>query len=85
MLHGQADIENRPVYLESTTEANNAYYRKFGFEVKRDISLDRGSTPVRLFIMVREPRLISKVTYTVGATAPIKMFRTAGVSGKTVV
>jgi hypothetical protein len=81
MSQYQADIENRPVYLESTTEANNAYYCKFGFEVKIDISLDRGSSPVRLFIMVREPQPLRKITYAVGATAPIRMFRTGGVGG----
>lgn len=36
--------------------ANNAYYEKFGFEVKRDIFLERGPEPVKLSIMVREPK-----------------------------
>lgn len=44
------------MYLESSSLANNAYYEKFGFEVKRDIFLERGPVPVRLSIMVREPR-----------------------------
>jgi hypothetical protein len=44
------------MYLESSSQANNAYYEKFGFEVKRDVYLERGATPVRLSIMVREPR-----------------------------
>ncbi len=44
------------MYLESSSQANNAYYEKFGFEVKRDIFLERGSVPVRLSAMVREPR-----------------------------
>ncbi|KAK3906894.1 puromycin N-acetyltransferase [Staphylotrichum tortipilum] len=59
LLHdmmARADAENRPVYLESSSQANNAYYEKFGFEVKRDIFLERGSVPVRLSAMVREPR-----------------------------
>jgi hypothetical protein len=51
----QADAENRPMYLESSSAANNAYYEKFGFRVQRDIYLQRGSAPVRLSIMVREP------------------------------
>ena len=52
----QADAEHRPMYLESSSQANNAYYEQFGFEVKRDIFLERGSVPVRLSAMVREPR-----------------------------
>lgn len=69
----RADTENRPVYLESSALANNSYYRKFGFEVKRDIFLKRGLAPVRLSIMVREPQLAYKVTYS-HHTSPIKMF-----------
>lgn len=52
----QADVENRPVYLESSALSNNDYYAKFGFSVRRDIFLERGQAPVRLSIMVREPR-----------------------------
>ncbi|EAA32732.3 hypothetical protein GE21DRAFT_5696 [Neurospora crassa] len=51
----RADAENRPMYLESSSLANNSYYQKFGFETKRDIFLKRGRDPVRLSIMVREP------------------------------
>ena len=54
----QADKEKRPIYLESSSQANNAYYEKFGFEVKRDVFLERGPVPVRLSIMVREPRKV---------------------------
>ncbi|OIW32074.1 acetyltransferase [Coniochaeta ligniaria NRRL 30616] len=74
----RADVENQPVYLESTTEANNRYYRKFGFDVKRDISLTRGLAPVRLSIMVRDPQPLRKVTYSSAASAPIKMFQLGG-------
>ncbi len=42
---------------------NNAYYKKFGFEIKRDIFLKRGPAPVCLSIMVREPRPSRKVAY----------------------
>lgn len=52
----QADAESRPVYLESSNERTNAYYAKFGFEVKRDVAFERGRDPVRLYIMVREPQ-----------------------------
>ncbi|KAK4461664.1 acetyltransferase, partial [Cladorrhinum samala] len=52
----RADAENRPIYLESSSLANNVYYEKFGFEVKKEIYLRRGQgEPVRLSIMVREP------------------------------
>ncbi|KAK8033397.1 hypothetical protein PG991_002795 [Apiospora marii] len=62
----KADAENRAMYLESSSLKNNAYYAKFGFEVKKDIymgmdeswSPDDDSTPrppVRMSIMVREP------------------------------
>lgn len=51
----KADAENRPMYLESSSLANNAYYARFGFQVKREIFLTRGRAPVRLSIMVREP------------------------------
>ena len=44
------------MYLESSSKANNAYYEKFGFRVVRDIALTRGSEPVKLDIMVREPQ-----------------------------
>jgi hypothetical protein len=43
------------MYLESSSLANNKYYARYGFEVQRDIFLERGRTPVRLSIMVREP------------------------------
>jgi hypothetical protein len=52
----QADAENRAMYLESSSPANNAYYKKFGFEIRKEISLKRGASPVPLYIMVREPQ-----------------------------
>lgn len=57
----RADAENRPVYLESSSLANNAYYAKWGFVVKREIFLKRGPVPVQLSIMVREPRPVPKL------------------------
>jgi len=53
----QADAEFRPTYLESSAMVNNDYYRKFGFELRRDVVLQRGLAPVTLSIMVREPQL----------------------------
>ncbi|KAK1759374.1 hypothetical protein QBC47DRAFT_104277 [Echria macrotheca] len=52
----RADEENRPMYLESSSPANNVYYARYGFEPQRDIFLERGKVPVKLTIMVREPR-----------------------------
>ncbi|KAK4454300.1 hypothetical protein QBC34DRAFT_393042 [Podospora aff. communis PSN243] len=51
----RADAENRPMYLESSSLVNNKYYARYGFEVQRDIFLERGKVPVRLSVMVREP------------------------------
>ncbi|KAH8879654.1 N-acetyltransferase-like protein [Thozetella sp. PMI_491] len=59
----KADADNRLVYLESSSAANNAYYKKFGFEAKREIFLKRGRMPVCLTIMVRDPRPLRKVAY----------------------
>ncbi|KAI1776906.1 hypothetical protein F4818DRAFT_362674 [Hypoxylon cercidicola] len=56
-MAAKADAEGRPMYLESSTLKNNAYYAKFGFEAKKDIYLGADSrSPVRLTIMVREPQ-----------------------------
>jgi hypothetical protein len=74
----KADAGNQPVYLESTTESNNRYYRKFGFAVKRDICLNRGLAPVRLSIMVRDPQPLGKIAYCGTVSAPIKMFQLRG-------
>lgn len=52
----QSDREHRPIYLESSSASNTRYYKRFGFEVKREIALTRGPAPVELTIMVREPR-----------------------------
>ncbi|KAK0735691.1 hypothetical protein B0T21DRAFT_412297 [Apiosordaria backusii] len=51
----KADREGRQMYLESSSLVNNEYYKKFGFEIKKEIFLKRGRWPVRLSIMVREP------------------------------
>lgn len=45
------------MYLESSSDKNTAYYKKFGFEIKKDIYLGADSkSPVRLTIMVRDPQ-----------------------------
>jgi hypothetical protein len=43
------------MYLESSAEVNVPYYKKYGFAVRKTISLNRGPEPVKLHIMVREP------------------------------
>lgn len=55
------------MYLESSSLANNTYYAKFGFVVKKEIFLKRGAVPVQLTIMVREPQPVAKV-----ANVPVK-------------
>ncbi|KAL9948445.1 hypothetical protein D7B24_007177 [Verticillium nonalfalfae] len=56
----RADAEGRPMYLESSSPDNNAYYAKFGFEFKKDIYLQGSGAPVPLSIMVREPQLVKQ-------------------------
>lgn len=62
------------MYLESSSLANNLYYEKFGFEVKRDVFLERGDVPVRLSIMVREPRVQGCKVVFPGPRAMVKRF-----------
>jgi predicted acetyltransferase len=50
-----ADREGRPCYLESSNACNPPIYKKFGFEQKRTINLQRGGRNIPLDIMVREP------------------------------
>lgn len=50
-----ADREGRACYLESSNASNPAIYRKFGFEERRTIHLQRGEKNISLDIMVREP------------------------------
>lgn len=51
----QADREGRACYLESSNPVNPAIYRKFGFEARRTVHLQRAEKNVELDIMVREP------------------------------
>lgn len=50
-----ADREGRLCYLESSNATNPPIYRKFGFEERRTIQLQRGGRNIPLDIMVREP------------------------------
>lgn len=67
------------MYLESSSLANNAYYAKFGFVVKKEIFLKRGAVPVQLTIMVREPQPVAKV-----ANVPVvkRQVKTAAPGGR---
>lgn len=50
-----ADRDANPCYLESSNAHNPPIYRKFGFELRKTIYLQRGDANVALDIMVREP------------------------------
>jgi ribosomal protein S18 acetylase RimI-like enzyme len=51
----QADAEGKACYLESSNIVNRTIYRKLGFEMKKNIYLQRADEHVELDIMVREP------------------------------
>ncbi len=59
----QADEGQKPKYLESSSAENDAYYAKLGFEVKKVLKLSRGSPPVTLQIIVREPQRLDSARY----------------------
>lgn len=52
----RADREGKATYLESSAEVNLGYYQRFGFELKTEIALERAEQPVKMGIMVREPK-----------------------------
>lgn len=52
----RADKEGRVCYLESSAEVNRAIYGRMGFEVIKNVYLQRAEEHVELDIMVREPR-----------------------------
>jgi len=58
-MTSKADTENKAMYLESSSEVNLSYYKKYGFLHKMDITLERGPKPVKLHIMVREPDIVT--------------------------
>jgi ribosomal protein S18 acetylase RimI-like enzyme len=53
----RADRSGKACYLESSDEVNVRIYGKMGFEVRKAVWLQREAEPVRLDIMVREPRV----------------------------
>lgn len=50
-----ADAEGRACYLESSNPVNRKIYGKMGFELQKNIYLQREREHVELDIMVREP------------------------------
>ncbi|KAK2624502.1 hypothetical protein QTJ16_006452 [Diplocarpon rosae] len=68
-----ADLEGRATYLESSAANNLPYYVKFGFEHVTDIELKRGSKPVKLHIMVREPLSMAEGSKDVGIKQTVKV------------
>ncbi|RDW80472.1 acetyltransferase-2 [Coleophoma crateriformis] len=56
----RADREGKATYLESSAEANLSYYQRFGFELKTEIALQRAEKPVKMGIMVREPKTVAE-------------------------
>lgn len=50
-----ADAEGRACYLESSHAVNRIIYGKLGFEMKKNVYLQRAEEHVELDIMVREP------------------------------
>ena len=50
----RADADALPVYLETTKEANLAYYRRFGFEVLEELTFAGGE--LKVWTMLRPPR-----------------------------
>lgn len=52
----QADAEGKAAYLESSHPINQKIYSKLGFELKKNIYLQRAEKHVELDIMVREPK-----------------------------
>ncbi|KAI6790420.1 hypothetical protein KC332_g17871 [Hortaea werneckii] len=56
-LTARADREGRKCYLESSHGVNREMYRKWGFEVRKRVYLQRSRENVELEIMVREPLL----------------------------
>lgn len=54
-----ADGEGMPAYLESSKEANLAFYNRFGFEVTKELKVPGAPT---LWLMWREPRPVTEET-----------------------
>ena len=50
-----ADADGKACYLESSNVVNRKIYAKLGFELKKNIYLQRAQEHVELDIMVREP------------------------------
>ncbi|KAL9585075.1 MAG: hypothetical protein Q9212_001739 [Teloschistes hypoglaucus] len=51
----QADTQGRLCYLESSNDINPDIYKKYGFEMVKNIQLTRNALPVKMDVMVRNP------------------------------
>jgi len=71
-MTARADLENCATYLESSAESNMPYYKKYGFEQKVDIQLERGPKPIKLHIMVREPQCVAESSKGKGHAESVK-------------
>ena len=56
--------------MESSSEESNAFYLKYGFEIRRVVYLCRASENVKLSIMVREPNEVKAVPISVSMPVP---------------
>lgn len=64
-----ADAEGRACYLESSNDINVKIYQRMGFEVRKQVHLQRAEENIMLDIMVREPKGVN-------VSAPEKMSQT---------
>ena len=55
-----ADRDGLACYLESSNDVNPKIYGKMGFEIIKQIYLEKGASTIPLDLMVREPRPLSK-------------------------
>jgi ribosomal protein S18 acetylase RimI-like enzyme len=59
-ITARADEEGRACYLESSHPNNPPIYRKYGFEARKTVHLQRAENGVQLDIMVREPKVLAQ-------------------------
>lgn len=55
-MSSQADKTGAACYLESSHDINLIIYGKMGFELKKQIYLQREKAPLKMDVMVRYPK-----------------------------